>query len=143
MSELHDNMEDNPRLWQAGVIAGAALLHYSLPDVVPCRTGRALLKTAINVGAVATAIHADPGLKNGLAEIQDNYEGADDNSQVAIVTSLGLVVALSVGLAIGAEKWIYRRAEKKRQSGTKAAHTKQALVLGALAGLATYAVYDK
>lgn len=90
--------------------------------------------------------------KLGAVEIGDEVEsGADDSSacasadcscahrddsspsvQIGLLVSLGAILLALIGLV---ERLIYRRAEKKRLSGVRAAHTKQALFIALVAAL--------
>ena len=139
MHDLHENMEKNSSVWMAGLIGAMDVAYYSVPDVIPFKPLRFLAKTAIVAGEAAVMLHSNRDTVAGLKkEFLEEWQGMDANSKKGFAATVG-AVGIGVGLlVVPVEKWIYHRAEAKRATGTRAAHTKQALVIGALSGLATW-----
>lgn len=115
------------------VTAGTVFAHYSMPDFIGSKFLRFIGKTAVNTGLVAWMASQDQAeLSAGLNNVKEFLDNADGDD---LKTAAGVVGAVTMGgtiLAIAGEKWIFRRAERKRVNGKRLPHTKQALVLAAL-----------
>ncbi|MDY5584735.1 MAG: hypothetical protein SPG61_02950 [Arcanobacterium sp.] len=75
------------------------------------------------------------GEKSESEELLDMVQ----KQRMVLVTSAAIATVVSVSAAALAEKFLYRRAQKKRADGVRAAHTKQAWKLGIVSGLTSLA----
>lgn len=142
------------------VTAGATTLAwYAVPDVVGPRWGRVLAKAVVGVaGAVLTLRTTGEGREawEALRSARDAGRAAADTSDgattdapdpadstgdeapskvppaVLVLAGVGSV-AVSTGLAVAGEKWVYRRGERLRARGLRLPHTRVALAMAAVA----------
>ncbi|MGO1402186.1 MAG: hypothetical protein ACTHUY_07365 [Flaviflexus sp.] len=121
-------------------VTGTVFAHYAMPDFVKSKFLRFIGKTAVNSALVAwTASHSSEELGQAGEQLQEFLDSADAET---LKSTAGIAAGATLGttvIAVAGEKWLYRRAEKKRAEGKHLAHTKQALVLAVLTGAVTYA----
>ncbi|MCI7551720.1 MAG: hypothetical protein PUK40_01545 [Actinomycetaceae bacterium] len=75
------------------------------------------------------------------ATIKDAIHNLDWRTKGIIGATAVAIVGINIALMVGGEKWIYRRAERARLGGRRYAHTKQAVVIAGLTGLADMAMH--
>lgn len=113
--------------------------YYAMPDLVSTRGRRALAKTAIVAVLGAASLtdvkgSANRAERDSLQQLRENLSDGSPREQRAFAAVAAGFSVLSVGLTVGIEKWLYRRAEQRSTQGEPWAHTRQAVVLGLLAG---------
>ncbi len=126
------------------VYGGGAFAWYAMPDFVrpPCLRG--LLKfglltmwgyrtAEIGMHAAMAKLNEPPNVAAEGDTLPDTDLG-DLSLRVRPGLAVGVLAALagSTALSVVAEKWIYRRGERRRAQGTPLAHTRQALPLALL-----------
>lgn len=136
---------------QASVAGGVAAVWYALPDRVPHRRHRALIKVLlVTVGGGLYAWSArTPASGSADARRQDGQAERDPAGELAAKApawwlrlgtgaQLGIsaaVVALLVGGSVVQERLIFRIGERLGRRGVSHPHTRIGLVLGALVAL--------
>ncbi|MEG3616236.1 hypothetical protein [Isoptericola haloaureus] len=153
-----DRRRTRPDLGAVAVSGLATCAWYAVPDVVPGRGRRALVKTAvlltgITLGVAVTregrqarsglraAQRDDPASRHDAdapAGVPDEATDvpADDATAVppsVAVAVLGTGLVLTGVLTVAGERWLYRRAEAMRARGVRAPHTRVGLVMGGVA----------
>ncbi len=135
------------RVLNAAVGGLAATAYYATPDLIRSRAGRGWAKAALTAVVVATSV---PDLRRGLAEVRAQREAdAQDpeaeqvdwsamrdamspGARAAAIGAGAAVLAASVGSVVAIERAVFRRGERRRAAGVRFAHTRPALVWGAL-----------
>ena len=131
----------------AGV--GATVAWYALPDYVRSRPLRGLVKAGL-LGVLGWSMVAQlpegaelppyddedtDCSKSSPVAGEDPLEGVTeaDPAELAVLAGAALGSAM---ITVGVERWLFRRGERRRAQGSRFAHTRQGLALGALeAGL--------
>lgn len=145
----------------AALTAAATTAYYACPDVVRTRRGRAWTKTAamgvLSLTSVAewqemrradaaagptAETAAEPAGPQDVAEPAPAHrgeEGAGLGVRQKVVLGAAAAGLLAAGVAgvVLAERWVFARGERRRAEGHRFSHSRQALVLGALAGVMT------
>lgn len=137
---------------QAGVAGGVAAVWYALPDRVPQRRHRALLKGLLVtvVGGFYARSAGTPGSVTTDARSQDGREERDPTGELAAKapawwlrlgtgTQAGIAAAVVTSLVGGSvvqERLIFRIGERLARRGVSHPHTRIGLTLGALVALA-------
>lgn len=125
----------------AAVAAGVTLAFYALPDFVRSKTLRTLGKSALLAASSAQAVGMQGELwENNAQELRNFLDGSEADALKAVAGVTAAVSSVGIAAVVVAEKAIFNRAEKKRASGKKFAHTKQAFVIAALTGGLLYAL---
>ncbi|MCI5825219.1 MAG: hypothetical protein MR006_00945 [Arcanobacterium sp.] len=133
-------------LIESGLAGLGTFAYYATPDILASRAARFAAKATVlsGLGAVITFFHREE-----IEAAGKNFEGAkqeNGNSTVEncaftpekIVMIAGLAT-FSLALNVLQERAIYRHAEKAKANGRSFAHTKQALIFGALTAGLMYA----
>lgn len=137
------------RLVSALVAGAASTAYYATPDFVASRTARGWIKTGISVIVLASAVpdflelrdelrskksqeHASVPQGTDDAPSQDESTSISTRGKVALGGVAVAALAASVVPLVLAEKWVYRRGEARAAAGKAFAHTRPALVFGAL-----------
>lgn len=137
----------------AAGVAGAA--YYATPDFIAARSARAWTKTGIGTLLLAASVPDFLELRDelratkALEQATVQQEAADDDTpaqdepstistrgKVAVGGAVVAVLAVSAVPLVLLEKWIYRRGEARAAAGRSYAHTRPALVYGALTAAA-------
>lgn len=122
-------------LTDAASTAAITLAFYAMPDFVRSRLLRYFGKMALTGLATGQAIvAANATLPNDMESLR---RFADDADKETLKKTAGVVAAVGVATTaavIAGEKYVFRSAERKREAGVTFPHTKQGLVLAALAG---------
>lgn len=141
-----------PRRIVSALVAGVAgAAYYSTPDFIASRTARGWTKASITVLHLASSVPDFVELRNELREkkaLERKTVQQDEAGDSAAATDERLTISPRVKVAIGgvavaallmtavplvlAEKWVYRRGEARAAAGKPFAHTRPALVYGAL-----------
>lgn len=138
----------------AAVTAAATTAYYACPDVVRTprarRAVRAALLGVLSLTSVsewqemrrAEADAADRPAPAGVDEAPPAHRGEGHpqlgaRQKVVLAGAATGVLAAGVAGVVLAERWLLARGERRRADGHRLAHTRQGLVLGALAGAIT------
>ena len=124
---------------QAASAAGVTFAYYALPDLVRSKPLRFIGKSALLAVSSAQVLKTDSADLSAAASELKTYLTDADSVRTATGVAAAAASAALAAITLG-EKAIYRRAERKRAAGSPRAHTKQALVLGALTGVLLYAI---
>lgn len=134
-----------PSQWLAAAVTGVATTaYYATPDLIRSRTRRGWAKAGLSAVVVAGSV-AD--VRRSLAEVraeraadgEADAEPVDWQEAVAAMSPRAKVVAgtvavgslgLSVLSVVVAERWIFRRGERRRAAGVSWPHSRAALALG-------------
>lgn len=143
MSELHEDMVDKPDGWQAVTQGAISAAYYAVPDFFSSKFMRFVAKSGLTAAALSSLIHGEQiDLADHIDELADKFVEADpDLTEALIVTGVvatGATLAILPGVAL--ERYLYRRAQRKKRAGKRFAHLRQGLVLGVLVGGAWYAL---
>ena len=136
--------------------------YYATPDLIASRTARGWTKAAI-LGVIATAAVPDflavrdemrratatkagalagpepqevPDGPDGPAPVPtaaEVFESMGPRGKVAVVGAAAGALALTAGLTVAAERWMFRHGEARAAAGRRLPHTGPALAYGALA----------
>lgn len=135
------------RVLNAAVGGLAATAYYAAPDLIRSRAGRGWAKAALTAVVVATSV---PDLRRGLAEARaqreadaqdpaveqvdwrDTWESLAPRGRASVVAGGALALAAAGGSVVAIERAVFRRGERRRAAGVRLAHTRPALVWGAL-----------
>lgn len=122
------------------VNAGGVLAYYSLPDLTSSKFLRFVGKTAISTGLLSWYANRDAELiTEGVEVVKEYLDGVDaEELKAAAGITAGVTLGTTI-LTVAGEKWLYRRAENKRAAGKSLPHTKQGVILAALAAAAVIA----
>lgn len=128
-------------LADAGITAATTLTYYALPDFVRSKLLRYLGKSVLlglSTGqAIVTANATLPEDRENIRRLLDRADKDTIRKTAGIVAAAGLATTVA---AIAGEKYIFNRGERAREAGARLPHTKQGLVLAALAGGLVYAI---
>lgn len=124
---------------RAGGLGLGSVAWYAMPDLIKSRGVRTLVKSGLLAGMTASLVATDDGRVSEAASVllerfSDQVWGtskAITAGALAVLVTGGVVAATVAG-----ERAIFRRGERRRASGVRLAHTRQALALGLL-GAAT------
>ena len=155
-SAIRALFKEHPEAGVAGSVAALSTLYYALPDFLRRRP----LRIAARVGCIAaicaiatheTTTHLnddDPAALTPDAPTSENpgsQESPEDPGfpqtpmALAGMIAAGItVLAGSIALDAALERKIFARGERRRAAGVRLAHTRQALWIGPLSGVATY-----
>lgn len=153
MHELHEVSVDSPDTTHA-ITAGLLVAGWhSMPDVIHPRFLRAIFKLALLGGATAYLVHLDDSgkivpssvVERAVQLTRTTYSSCpvsqwSEGAQVITLVGSGLVAAKLCSIF---NRAVFHRAEKARKRGRHFAHTRQAVVLGGLAGGAVYYLLKK
>ena len=124
---------------------GATVAWYALPDVVRSRPLRGLMKVGL-LGAMGWSLVSlmpegdelppyDDETDCSEEKTEDPLDGVTEAEPRELAVLAGAALGSAV-LTVAVERWLFRRGEARRAQGTRFAHTRQGLALGALeAGL--------
>lgn len=143
MSELHEDMVDRPDGWQALTQGGIMAAYYAVPDFFSSKFMRFVAKSGLTAAAFSSLIHGEQiDLAGRIDELADKFVEADPDLKEALIVT-GVVATgttLAVLPAVGLERYLYRRAQRKKRAGKRFAHLRQGLVLGVIGGGIWYAI---
>ncbi|UZN03425.1 hypothetical protein [Cellulomonas sp. S1-8] len=143
------------RALTALVTGVATTAYYAVPDVASSRAARGWLKAAC-AGVIVAA--SAPGGREAWQEMRSSWRDASDAPDTSVlddaepdadatgsparaaalaVAGVAVIVG-SVVLTVAGERWVFRRGEARAAAGVRFAHTRAALVFGALNAAATY-----
>lgn len=135
------------RVLNAAVGGLATTAYYATPDLIRSRAARGWVKTALLAVVLATSA---PELRRAREESLERRRAAAEDpdreqvdwrevwgateprSRAALVAGGAAALAVSVGSVVAVERGVFRRGERRRAAGVRFAHTRPALVWGAL-----------
>ena len=131
------------RTIRTALITGAATTaYYATPDLIRSRTGRGWAKAALATGVLAVSaqrMHADftegrdseqPGAGEEIARV---WQHLSIPERVGITAVTAGLTAAQIGFIVVAERWVFRRGERRAAAGRRFAHSGPALLYGAAA----------
>lgn len=129
----------HPRLAELTVATASTFAWYALPDYVRSGLARGVLKGALGAGLIAW-LAPRPGVHAALeaaapAALARRIPGSASEGAKTFL-AVGAIGAVFYATA-RAESALFYRAERRRESGARLPHTRQALVLSGLVGAAT------
>ena len=160
MSAIRVLFQEHPEVGTAGSVAALSTLYYALPDFlrrrplrIAARVGCIAAITAIATHETTTRLNDDDTLTPD-APAPENPESPEDPSgqespedpgfpqkPIALAGMIAAGIAAlagSIALDVALERRIFARGERRRAAGVRLAHTRQALWIGPLSGVATY-----
>lgn len=126
--------EQKSRLSGAAISGVAVAAWYCLPDVVRRPAWLTLARVSVVAATTAAISRLDSPEAADLESLERHFLPELSAGKLVAATSALLVGSLAVGIA--AEVLLFRRGERRRAAGVRWAHSKQALVLGAVAATA-------
>ncbi|WP_300047924.1 peptidase S9 [Trueperella sp.] len=159
MSAIRVLFQEHPEVGTAGSVAALSTLYYALPDFlrrrplrIAARVGCIAAITAIATHETTTRLNDDTLTPDAPAP--EKPSSPEDPSGQEIPEAPGFpqkpialagmiaadIAALAGSIALDAalERKIFARGERRRAAGVRLAHTRQALWIGPLSGVATY-----
>ncbi|MCI7305233.1 MAG: peptidase S9 [Trueperella sp.] len=165
-SAIRALFQEHPEVGTAGSVAALSTLYYALPDFlrrrplrIAARVGCIAAITAIATHETTTRLNDDDTLTPD-APAPENPESPEDPSRpedpsgqespedpgfpqkpIALAGMIAAGIAAlagSIALDVALERRIFARGERRRAAGVRLAHTRQALWIGPLSGVATY-----
>ncbi len=160
MSAIRALFQEHPEVGTAGSVAVLSTLYYALPDFlrrrplrIAARVGCIAAITAIATHETTTRLNDDDTLtpdapapeKPSSPENPSGQESPEDpgfpQKPIALAGMIAAGIAAlagSIALDAALERKIFARGERRRAAGVRLAHTRQALWIGPLSGVATY-----
>lgn len=150
-SAIRALFQEHPEVGTAGSVAALSTLYYALPDFlrrrplrIAARVGCIAAITAIATHETTTRLNDDDTLTPD-APAPENPESPEDpgfpQKPIALAGMIAAGIAAlagSIALDAALERKIFARGERRRAAGVRLAHTRQALWIGPLSGVATY-----
>lgn len=150
-SAIRALFQEHPEVGTAGSVAALSTLYYALPDFlrrrplrIAARVGCIAAITAIATHETTTRLNDDDTLTPD-APAPENPESPEDpgfpQKPIALAGMIAAGIAAlagSIALDVALERRIFARGERRRAAGVRLAHTRQALWIGPLSGVATY-----
>lgn len=153
-SAIRALFKEHPEAGVAGSAAALSTLYYALPDFLRRRP----LRIAARVGCIAaicaiathettTCLNDDDTLTPDAPapENPGSQENPEDPGFPQTPMALAAMIAAGIAALAGSialdaalERKIFARGERRRAAGVRLAHTRQALWIGPLSGVATY-----
>lgn len=129
----------HPRVAELAVLTGSTFAWYAMPDYVHSALARGAAKTALSAGLVSWLaprrdVHAVLEALSPAALAARIPGSASEGTKTFMAVG---AVGVAVYVAARLESALFYRAERRRRSGKRLAHTCQALVLSGLVGAAT------
>lgn len=169
MERLHETMKDAPRLASAVSNGILTFIFYATPDFIRRRSARIAAKTAVVAAVTGVVVHDGltredanmPELDTDLDTMEsENFAGTDTDgiagtdtddretlklpeskrARAAFLLGGSVLLAGMIALDVAAERWIFRRGERRRAAGKRLPHTRQALWLAALVSTGEYLI---
>ena len=142
--KTHDFFERYPAESNAAVAGLSTLAWYALPDVTGSSVTRFFAKSGIVAAVGYYAAHGPEAARMWQESKEDTKHLFEDTSlaQLPVAAQIALCAGvIGAGIYVNSltERWLLHRGERKERQGKKLPHVKQAVVLAALAGAATYA----
>lgn len=162
-SAIRALFQEHPEVGTAGSVAVLSTLYYALPDFlrrrplrIAARVGCIAAITAIATHETTTRLNDDDTLTpDALAPEnpespedpsgQESQESPEDpgfpQKPIALAGMIAAGIAAlagSIALDAALERKIFARGERRRAAGVRLAHTRQALWISPLSGVATY-----
>lgn len=112
---------------------------YAMPDVIRSRGARIAAKSALLAGFTAVALRKpeEPGAEEGTHSVEEQMARAEAAGLKPWMAVAGLgLLGGSLATSGVIERKIFARGERRRAEGVVAAHTRLALVAGALGAAA-------
>lgn len=144
LEKLHEWSVENREESEALFMGSSIFALYALPDFVKSPTLQLFAKLGILGGVVSYFYHLDDEdnmMKRALDQTRklwkDNLGDLPASAQVAVGVVGG---AALLGISTALARRVHNRAEKAKEEGKVLPHSKRALVIGSVLGLAHYKV---
>ncbi|PWD50839.1 hypothetical protein C8046_09440 [Serinibacter arcticus] len=127
------------RLRTAALTAVGTTVYYAVPDLIDRRPARAAAKTAIVAGLAAVSFDDFRRTRTeeeseGIEVLREQLGRRTPQERLVLGGLAAATAGVSTAFLVAAEKWLYRRGERRVAEGNRWGHLRGAVVLGALAG---------